>query len=226
MTATVTATDNEHDWLRLTVDKGAMSSEQSAHDAADTARRALFESVMLFAERGTRLTMDHALLISATNRAFGLHDAIVREADNDNPHAALTLLRSLLDLVLVVLQVRRQPDYAAVVMDVTSEDRRAPGPLSAQKLLANAQAELPGMKDAWNDLSEIAHFGREGFVLTVDDVRHDDSGLHVSVSTESRWRIPADKLTTIVAAAVMTEVVAASIRKVLTDRPLGPPLTD
>jgi hypothetical protein len=170
--------------------------------------------------------MDHMLLISAANRAFGLHDAVVREADHDNPHAALALLRSMLDLVLVLLQVRRQPDYAAVVMDVTSEDRRARGPLSSQKLLANARLELPGMKQVWDELSEVAHFGREGFVLTFDDVHRDDAGMHVSVSTEPRWRDPVDKLTTIVGAGLMTEVVAATIREILAGRPLGTPLRD
>ena len=227
VTATMTARQSEFpDWLDLKFDRGALKSEQAAHAAATRARDAMFEALRPFGAEGTRLTKEHMFLLSASNRAFALHEAVVREADHDNPHAAFTLLRAMLDLVLVLLEVRRNPGYASVVMDVTGPNRTARGPLKSQKLLARARQELPNLKGVWDDLSEVAHFGREGFLQTIKSATEADGALRVSVSTEAGFREPDDKAVAIVGAAVMSEMVAATFRKILADRPPGAPTSD
>ena len=130
--------------MYVDIDRDALTDESAPTRGASDARQTLCAALEPFQVRGARMTLAHAFILSAAVRGSTLHDAIAREADEDNPHATFALPRSILDLVLVALQVRRQLSHADVVIDVTGPKRHAGGPLKSQKLLANARSELPG----------------------------------------------------------------------------------
>ena len=131
---------------------------------------------------------------SAGARAGGLHDALLREIELDNPHAVFPLLRAYVDLVIVTMEVRRNPSYAAVVAHdprTTTLGRRRK---TSQSLVNAAMREVPDMRAAWDLLSEMGgHFGWAAFQTPMTFEHLPDGGRQIVVSTGRGWQDPEMK---------------------------------
>jgi hypothetical protein len=97
-------------------------------------------------------------LLSFTNRAASLHAGIVSAVKEHNPHAAFTLLRAYLELVVLVRYVDLHPDYMEALRRPMAEL-----PKHTRKrwdeLFEDAATEMRGVRRAYEVLSEMAHFG-------------------------------------------------------------------
>jgi hypothetical protein len=137
---------------------------------------------------GTALGAIELFLISAVVRGVGLHSGIVNGIERHNPHAVFTLMRSLLELVANASWVRLHEDYVEVLM--TADRDLQPGRTrhSSQKLLNAAAEDYPGVKHAWAELSDLAHYGALAFVMPfrlTDEVER-----LAEVSTRPEWQRP------------------------------------
>ena len=158
--------------------------------------------------------MNALFLMSAGARAKGLHAAIVRETGWDNPHAVYPLLRTLVDLVLNTMEVRRNRGYVYVVANDPAKTKIGKRRKRPQALIAAAIREVPDMKDAWDLLSEMGtHFGWAAFQTPLSIERTSD-GVHVTASTGPGWSEPAMKITSLRHVTELTESMAGMIREI------------
>ena len=94
-------------------------------------------------------------LLSFSNRAASLHAGIVSAVKERNPHAAFTLLRAYLELMVLVRYVDIHPDYIEELKRPKSETKRK----QMWELFEDAATEMRGVRRAYEVLSEVAHFG-------------------------------------------------------------------
>lgn len=135
---------------------------------------------------GAVIFREHLALVSFINRAASLHMAIVSAVQGANPHAAFTLLRAYLELVVLVRYVDRQPDY----LDELEKPRPAGKRRTFRTLFEDAATEMAGVRLVYATLSEMAHFGSTAlwhpFTIT------DEAERRLSFSTAPHWKHPDD----------------------------------
>lgn len=135
---------------------------------------------------GAVIFREHLALVSFINRASSLHTAIVSAVQGANPHAAFTLLRAYLELVVLVRYVDRHPDY----MDDLEKPKPAGKRRTFRELFEDAASEMVGVRYVYATLSEMAHFGATAlwhpFTIT------DEAERRLSFSTAPHWKHPDD----------------------------------
>jgi hypothetical protein len=127
----------------------------------------------------------HIALLSFINRAVSLHAGIVSAVKESNPHAAFTLLRAYLELIVVVRWVDLHPDYIEAL-----KRPMASLPKNTRKrwdeLFEDAAEEMAGIRHVYAVLSEMAHFGSTALwhPFTVED----EADRRMSYRTGPHWK--------------------------------------
>jgi hypothetical protein len=195
---------------------GAFDTLDSASHFVMAAGEPLVDAIRAAVDRAPHLDQFVALYAGAAGaRANGLHTALVRETGWDNPHAVFALLRTFVDLVVVTMEVRRNPSYAEVV----AHDPAKPGPgrrrKSSHALVDAAAREVPDMAGAWDLLSEAGgHFGWAAFEMTVTRRTLPDGRFTLTVSTGPGWKDEQLKLSSLRHATDLTVSMAQLIRDI------------
>ena len=132
------------------------SVEQGLADAAERYERFRQIARQAFGEPPHAVLFRHHLpLMSFINRAASLHAGVVSAVNQQNPHAAFTLLRAYLELVVLVRYVDLHPEYLDQLERPKPEGKRKP----MHELFEDAATEMSGVRHAYAVLSEMAHFG-------------------------------------------------------------------
>ena len=114
---------------------------------------------------GGALTMYLMFVMSAATRARGLHEAIVREIRQSNPHAVFPLMRTLLETAALSFYVSEHPDYVRSIAERPGEAqpgtprRRSPQSLIDYMDRSGLTHQLAAV---YRELCEITHFGTVG----------------------------------------------------------------
>lgn len=104
------------------------------------------------------LTSGLMLLMAMVSRARGLHEAIIRELERDNPHAVLPLTRAWVELVTIALYCLKKPNYIAVLLN-GHRDSNVGGRKSFEAMFNAVREDASGLKNIYGELSEYTHFG-------------------------------------------------------------------
>jgi hypothetical protein len=135
---------------------------------------------------GATIFRGHLALMSFINRASSLHKAIVSAVESANPHAAFTLLRAYLELVVLVRYLDLHPSY----LDELEKPKPAGKRRTFKELFEDAASEMIGVRYVYATLSEMAHFGSTAlwhpFNIT------DEAERTLSFSTAPHWKHPDD----------------------------------
>lgn len=110
---------------------------------------------------GAQLTHRTMFLMSAVARSRGLHEGVVSELRNSNPHAVFPLMRSLAETALMLDYVIAYPDYVVTFSDIDpgySEKR-----VSIGKLLKHSEKRFAQMRGVYAQLCDVTHFGSIAF---------------------------------------------------------------
>jgi hypothetical protein len=153
-------------------------------------------------------------LLSTIKRATGLHRGVISGIRHSNPHAAFPLLRSYIELVILVAYVLRRPDYIkAVVTDPSEWQPGMPRRKSIQSLIALAEEEFPTIKAPYEELSDMGHFGSVAMWTAFEpqDVHEDENAMTIDWTNVPSWRHRDDPLK---AAAHLLEFTAAFVQTV------------
>ena len=182
---------------------------------AQIAMAALDEVLIPIPARADKLNKMTALYImSAGARAKGLHAGIVRECGWDNPHAVFVLLRALVDLAMVTMEVRRNPDYVYAIAHDPAKSAKGRRKKSPQALIAAGLKEMPDLKNAWNPL-------RDGSALRLGSlpdgalkIERTDEGTTITASTGPGWSDPEMKLASMRHTCELTRSIAGMLRAI------------
>jgi hypothetical protein len=159
--------------------------------------------------KGAAIFREHLALVSFINRASSLHKAIVSAVESANPHAAFTLLRAYLELVVLVRYLDLHPGYL--------DDLEKPRPVGRRKrfkeLFEDAASEMVGVRHVYALLSEMAHFGSTAlwhpFTIT------DEAERTLSFSTAPHWKHPDDGRVALAMLAESDEAMTQVLRRYL-----------
>jgi hypothetical protein len=148
--------------------------------------------------------------MSFINRATSLHAGIVSAVEKANPHAAFTLLRAYLELVVLVFYVDAHPEYLAALERPMSELPKN-SRKSFRELFEFASTELSGIRTAYAVLNEMAHFGSTALwhPFTVED----RAERVMSFSTGPHWKGPDDARTVLAMLAEADEATLEVLRR-------------
>lgn len=166
------------------------SVEEGLADAAQRYKRfAQVFRAMLGEASHAVLFMQHLPLMSFINRAASLHAGVVSAVKSQNPHAAFTLLRAYLELVVLVRYVDRHPEYLEELKRPKPEGKRK----HMSELFEDAATEMAGVRHVYSVLSEMAHFGATAlwhpFTITDPEERI------LTFGTGAHWKHEDDPLT-------------------------------
>lgn len=106
------------------------------------------------------LTPEFMLLGSFVARVRGLHEAVVREIEADNPHAVLPLIRSWVEVVTIAMYVIKKPAYAQYLME--GPGKNTPAKKSFEAMFHAVKAEAGQLRQVYGQLSDFSHFGPLG----------------------------------------------------------------
>jgi len=184
------------------------SLEQGLADAAN--RYSVFIAIAgeaLRPGKGAAIFREHLALVSFVNRASSLHKAIVAAVQGANPHAAFTLLRAYLELVVLVRYLDLHPGFL--------DDLEKPKPVGKRKtfkeLFEDAATEMVGVRYVYATLSEMAHFGSTAlwhpFTIT------DEAERTLSFSTAPHWKHPDDGRTALAMLAESDEAMTKVLHR-------------
>lgn len=116
-------------------------------------------------EAGGALTMFSLFVMSTASRVRGLHEAIVREIKNENPHAVFPLMRALLETAALAFYVSEHPRYVMAVAEHPKErSQGTPKRMSPQGLVdyMDREGHTSQLATVYRNLCEITHFGTAG----------------------------------------------------------------
>lgn len=131
------------------------------------------------------MTLPVLFWFSMITRSQGLHEAIVREIREGNPHAVFPLIRALAESVVLVFYVADHPQYVEALIDHPRNfGKDGPRRKSIQALIAYAGDHAPGMKDVYANLSEATHFGSTAMWASMTP----DEDQHFTWQSSPRWR--------------------------------------
>ena len=132
------------------------SIEEGLTDAADRYKRFAQVARLTFGEPPHAvLFRQHLPMMSFINRAASLHLGVVSAVNQHNPHAAFTLLRAYLELVVLVRYIDLHPEY----LDELEKPKPAGKRKTMRELFEDAATEMHGVRRVYGVLSEMAHFG-------------------------------------------------------------------
>ena len=131
----------------------------------------------------------HLSLHSFINRACSLHKGVVSAVREANPHAAFTLLRAYLEMVVIVFYIDANPGYIEALKRPMNE---LPANTRKQfsELFEFAGREMAGVVTTYEVLNEMAHFGSTA--LWHPFVVGGEGDRSISLSTGPGWRKPDD----------------------------------
>jgi hypothetical protein len=161
------------------------------------------------------LFRQHLPYMSFINRASSLHLGVVGAVKETNPHAAFTLLRAYLELVVLVYYLDANPDYLTALEKPMWEL-----PKNTRKRFSDlfefAAKELSGVRRAYEVLNEMAHFGSTALwhPFTVDE--ENEEHLTLGFYTGPRWRKPDDARTALAMLQESDEAMAEVMRRYAT----------
>lgn len=139
------------------------------------------------------LTLDGIFFSSVVSRVQGLHGAIAREIRHQNPHAAIPLIRGLLETLVTLMYVVEHPRYVETLLD-RPDSRRANRPKrqSIQALIGEAKKFAPGLKDLYAELNEGTHLGPVAIWLPfkTGPAKEPDSIARFQYSSGPSWSHP------------------------------------
>lgn len=167
----------------LSVEQGLADAAERYKGFAELAREAMTatDEMLLFES--------HLPLLSFINRAVSLHAGITSAVKEKNPHAAFTLLRAYLELVVLVRYVDLHPDYLEALKRPIGE---LPKGTRKQmwELFEDAATEMRGVRHTYDTLSEMAHFGSTALwhPFTVGDAED----RRLTYGTAPHWKKPGD----------------------------------
>lgn len=110
------------------------------------------------------------------------------------------LLRSYIELLIVMAYVLRKPDYIHAVMNDPAEWKRGmPKRKGTQALMALARQEFPTIDEPYDELSDMGHFGTtamwSAFTPTeLEDQIGDDKTRDIEWTNIPSWRHPDDPM--------------------------------
>ena len=143
------------------------------------------------AEPGGPLFGQHLPYVSFINRASSLHKGVVSAVRESNPHAAFTLLRAYLELVVTVLYLDRHPDYIEALERPMAELPRGTRKRFSE-LFEFAAGELRGVRAVYASLNEMAHFGSSALWHPFTIEEEDECAARLAFFSGPRWREPDD----------------------------------
>ena len=147
---------------------------------------------LLLGRDGLGLTPAVLFFFAMLARAEGLHQAIAREIEAENPHAVFPLVRAFAESVTLLVYVIDHPNYIPLVMDRARDlPKGGPKRKSIQALIAHATPHASGLKDVYADLSEATHFGSLAMwtSMTVDDEDPPEGSIATfSWSSRPQWK--------------------------------------
>ena len=123
------------------------------------------------------------LFMAAISRARGLHEAILRELEADNPHAVLPLIRGFGELLTVVMYTLKKPGYIDVLLGIDDQRFRRK---SFEAMFHVLRDEAAGLKEVYGMLSEYAHFGPMA-IFNVQSIEDEGTGA-IQWQDAPRWR--------------------------------------
>ncbi len=133
------------------------------------------------------MRLAHMAFMGFVGRARGLHEAIVREIKNENPHAVFILIRGMAELATLLLYTNRYPGYIETVVGV------GPNKFKRKSYLAMFDAlreRAPGLKAVYAELSGYSHMGPGGIANAVTPV--DDDSRSIAWTDIPHWRSAND----------------------------------
>lgn len=135
----------------------------------------------------TSMSLAHMAFMAFVARARGLHEAAVREIGNENPHAVFPLLRGMAELAAIVMYTNLKPAYIKTVVGVgpTKHHKK-----SFQAMFDALKKEAPGLKNAYESLSDYSHMGHSAIANSVTPV--DDETHEVQWTDRPHWRSAND----------------------------------
>jgi hypothetical protein len=156
------------------------------------------------------LFREHLGFTSFINRACSLHAGIVDAVKAANPHAAFTLLRAYLELVVTVYYLDAHPEYMRALERPMSEL-----PKNTRKRFSElfdfAAREFVGVGKVYQVLNEMAHFGStalwQPFTVGGENERT------LAFSTAPHWRKPDDARTALAMLQESDEALAETLRR-------------
>jgi len=181
------------------VDLSRFASVQDAIEKAEAsfARFVPLAKRILVADQGN-LHEPSIFMLSAVARATGLCAGVVHAVETENPHAAFPVLRSYADVVLVVRYVWHRPAYLPTALRGPKNLR--PGDMKArtsQAMISVVSAKAPGFAAAWDELSDMTHFGSlaiwNAWQLDTSAPAANTLG-RVNFATYPRWKTATDPL--------------------------------
>lgn len=131
------------------------------------------------------LTQARLLFMSMVSRARGLHEGIVRELANDNPHAVLPLERAWVELITIMLYTLRSPTYVSALLSEPGE-KNAPKRKSFEAMFHAVREDAEQLRLVYGELSEYSHFGLLA-IYNVHSIGDEGNGT-VEWTDVPRWR--------------------------------------
>jgi len=210
--------DDIRQWLNIRFADDAFATPAAAWATAAGTRDVLSATIDPLTDAPALDGEMPTFIVAAVSRGLGLHDATWREGHVSNRHAVWPLLRSLLDTLLVTLEVRRNPAYVSVVILHPSEWKPKDRRFGSQRLISRSSIEGPGIPAMWSYLSEAAHFGWVAFVQSVVGSHPASPGMvTLSMSTDPQWVEANEEISAAVHLARLTLALAQTVQKVIDD---------
>ena len=132
----------------------------------------------------TDLTMGFLLFGSFVSRMRGLHEGVLQEIRNDNPHAVFPLMRAWMETITIGLYLGRNPRYAEFLLHGPGGGR--PGVKSFEGMFSAVRKDASQLKLVYRDLSDFSHFGSLG-VWSAHSLEGAD-GHRFSWTDAPRWK--------------------------------------
>lgn len=101
----------------------------------------------------------------------GLHKAVVREIERNNPHAVFPLIRAWVEAVTIGLYVLRKPTYGDYLLNGPGNSR--PAKKSVQAMFHAVKDDAEQLDHVYRQLSDYTHFGSLA-VWNAYSIEHED----------------------------------------------------
>ncbi len=130
------------------------------------------------------ITPGFMLFGSFVARTRGLHEAVVREIEENNPHGVLPLIRSWVEVVTIAMYVIKKPAYAQYLME--GPGANTPAKKSFEAMFHAVKDEAGQLRLVYGQLSDYSHFGPLG-VWNSHSIEDDRTGA-VPWTDVPHWR--------------------------------------
>jgi hypothetical protein len=190
------------------VDASAAVAAAQREKGFDESARPVLEAVIA---AGGEMTLLYSFFTSAVTRARGLHEAILREVEAENPHAVFPLIRQFAEVVAVVYYVADRPSYVRALAE-RPRDRRPNDPArkTVQALIGHMDKHYSDQFGlVYQELCEIAHFGAVAMWAS----HHLTDDRTVTWTSYPRWRRPEDPLIACAYLLELSEAIEHGFRK-------------